>query len=30
MAGFFKIKPDNLDELADLLDAESYADTCED
>jgi len=27
---FFKIKPDNLDELADLLDAESYADTCED
>ena len=25
---FFKIKPDNLDELADLLDAESYADTC--
>ena len=27
---FFKIKPDNLDELADLLDAESYADTSED
>jgi glycine cleavage system H protein len=27
---FFKLKPDNLDELADLLDAESYADTCED
>ena len=27
---FFKIKPDNLDELADLLDAESYADSCED
>ena len=27
---FFKIKPDNLDELADLLNAESYADTCED
>ena len=27
---FFKIKPDNLDELAGLLDAESYADTCED
>lgn len=27
---FFKIKPDNLDELADLLDAESYANTCED
>ncbi|MEK9649987.1 MAG: glycine cleavage system protein GcvH [Gammaproteobacteria bacterium] len=27
---FFKIKPDNLDELADLLDPESYADTCED
>jgi glycine cleavage system H protein len=27
---FFKIKPDNLDELADLLDAESYSDTCED
>jgi glycine cleavage system H protein len=27
---FFKIKPNNLDELADLLDAESYADTCED
>ena len=27
---FFKIKPDNLDELANLLDAESYADICED
>ena len=27
---FFKIKPENLDELADLLDAESYADSCED
>ena len=27
---FFNIKPDNLDELADLLDAESYADACED
>ena len=27
---FFKIKPDNLDELAELLDAESYADSCED
>ena len=27
---FFKIKPDNLDELANLLDAESYTDICED
>ena len=27
---FFKIKPVNLDELANLLDAESYADICED
>ena len=27
---FFKIEPDNADDLAELLDAESYAEVCED